>query len=47
MEDVFVIDVNKLTKKFGAFTAVDSISFKVKKGEIFGFIGASLDCPEV
>jgi len=41
MEDVFVIDVNKLTKKFGAFTAVDSISFKVKKGEIFGFIGAN------
>jgi len=36
-----VIEVNNLTKKFGSFTAVDSISFKVKKGEIFGFLGAN------
>lgn len=30
-----------LTKKFGSFTAVNSISFEVKKGEIFGFLGAN------
>ncbi len=35
------IEVNNLTKKFGSFTAVDNISFKVKKGEIFGFLGAN------
>ncbi len=36
-----VIEVNNLTKTFGAFTAVDAISFQVKKGEIFGFLGAN------
>ncbi len=36
-----VIETNKLTKKFGAFTAVDAISFEVTKGEIFGFLGAN------
>jgi ABC-2 type transport system ATP-binding protein len=35
------IEINKLTKKFGDFTAVDNISFDVKKGEIFGFLGAN------
>ncbi|MFZ0452757.1 MAG: ABC transporter ATP-binding protein [Ignavibacteriaceae bacterium] len=35
------IEVNKLTKKFGSFTAVDHISFNVEKGEIFGFLGAN------
>lgn len=33
------IEVDDLTKKFGDFTAVDHISFKVRKGEIFGFLG--------
>jgi len=36
-----VINVNNLTKRFGSFTAVDSISFKVRRGEIFGFLGAN------
>ena len=36
-----VIEVNDLTKTFGAFTAVDHISFEVAKGEIFGFLGAN------
>lgn len=35
------ITVDHLTKKFGDFTAVDSISFEVNKGEIFGFLGAN------
>ena len=35
------IEVNELTKIFGGFTAVDRISFSVKKGEIFGFLGAN------
>jgi ABC-2 type transport system ATP-binding protein len=34
-----IIEVNKLTKKFGKFTAVDSTSFNVKKGEMFAFLG--------
>ena len=36
-----IIVAEKLTKKFGDFTAVDAISFYVKKGEIFGFLGAN------
>ncbi len=36
-----VITTNKLTKRFGDFVAVDEISFDVKKGEIFGFLGAN------
>jgi ABC-2 type transport system ATP-binding protein len=36
-----VITANKLTKRFGHFTAVDEISFDVQKGEIFGFLGAN------
>jgi len=34
-----IIEVKNLTKKFKEFTAVDSISFDVKKGEVFGFLG--------
>lgn len=34
-----VIKVKNLTKKYGDFTAVDNISFEVKKGEIVGFVG--------
>lgn len=33
------IKVVGLTKKFGDFTAVDSVDFEVKKGSIFGFLG--------
>ncbi len=35
------IEVKQLTKKFGNFTAVDKVSFNVKQGEIFGFLGAN------
>lgn len=39
MEQVIIAE--NLTKKFGSFTAVDNISFEVRKGEIFGFLGAN------
>ena len=35
------IEVHDLVKRFGTFTAVDHISFRVGKGEIFGFLGAN------
>lgn len=37
----YSIQVNNLTKKFGDFTSVNNISFDVKKGEIFGLLGAN------
>jgi ABC-2 type transport system ATP-binding protein len=36
-----IIIAKDLTKRFGDFTAVDAISFSVKRGEIFGFLGAN------
>lgn len=33
------IEVDHLTKKFGAFTAVDDVSLTIEPGEIFGFLG--------
>ena len=36
-----VIKTNELTKKFGDFVAVDKVTFDVKAGEIFGFLGAN------
>lgn len=36
-----IIEVENLTKIFGDFTAVNAITFTVKKGEIFGFLGAN------
>lgn len=41
MNSQYVIEVEGLTKVFGDFYAVDNISFNVKKGEIFGFLGAN------
>ncbi|RKY91791.1 MAG: ABC transporter ATP-binding protein [Ignavibacteriae bacterium] len=35
------ITVNNLTKRFGNFTSVNSISFSVEKGQVFGFLGAN------
>jgi drug efflux transport system ATP-binding protein len=35
------IDVRHLTRRFGAFVAVDDVSFEVGKGEIFGFLGSN------
>lgn len=41
METAQVITAKNLTKRFGPFIAVDDISFSVRKGEIFGFLGAN------
>lgn len=38
-EEYVLIEVKHLTKKYGSFTAVDDISFTVKKGTITGFLG--------
>lgn len=35
----YAIEVKELTKRFSHLTAVDKVSFNVKKGEIFGFLG--------
>lgn len=35
------IEAENLTKKFGTFTAVDKVSFRIRKGEIFGFLGSN------
>lgn len=35
------IEVNNLTKKFDDFTSVNNISFDVKEGEVFGFLGSN------
>ncbi len=35
------IEAQKLTKRFGDFTAVDRVSFRIERGEIFGFLGSN------
>jgi ABC-2 type transport system ATP-binding protein len=35
------IAVKDLTRRFGTFTAVDHVTFDVKAGEVFGFLGAN------
>jgi len=37
----YAVVTDRLTRKFGDFTAVDGISLQVEKGEIFGFLGAN------
>jgi ABC-2 type transport system ATP-binding protein len=39
--DLHIIEVENLVKKFGSFVANDHLNFYVKKGEIFGFLGAN------
>ncbi|MDD4760672.1 MAG: ABC transporter ATP-binding protein [Bacteroidaceae bacterium] len=41
MNNNVVIHTENLTKQFGSFIAVDHINFDVKRGEIFGFLGAN------
>ena len=35
----YAVEIEELVKTFGSFTAVDGVSLKVNKGEIFGFLG--------
>ncbi|TDX76810.1 ribosome-dependent ATPase [Neorhizobium sp. R1-B] len=37
----FAIEAQDLTMRFGAFTAVDNVSFRIRRGEIFGFLGSN------
>ncbi|MCQ2352681.1 MAG: ribosome-associated ATPase/putative transporter RbbA [Victivallaceae bacterium] len=39
--DEISIEAENLTKRFGDFTAVDHVSFKIRRGEIFGFLGSN------
>ena len=39
--DGVAIEAQGLTKKFGDFTAVDHVSFRIERGEIFGFLGSN------
>jgi len=41
MEKQWAIWAEGLTKQFGSFTAVREISFSIRKGEVFGFLGAN------
>ncbi|MBR2720343.1 MAG: ribosome-associated ATPase/putative transporter RbbA [Lentisphaeria bacterium] len=40
-EEKIAIEATGLTKKFGSFTAVDHVSFRIREGEIFGFLGSN------
>jgi len=40
-DDAAIIQVENLTRRFGEFTAVDHISFRVERGEVFGFVGSN------
>jgi ribosome-dependent ATPase len=40
-ETDFAIEAEGLTMRFGSFTAVDNVSFRIPKGEIFGFLGSN------
>jgi ABC-2 type transport system ATP-binding protein len=41
MSDQLAISTSKLTKKFGDFISVNDVTFEVKRGEIFGFLGSN------
>ncbi|MBR2364131.1 MAG: ribosome-associated ATPase/putative transporter RbbA [Lentisphaeria bacterium] len=40
-EEGYAIEAEGLTRKFGSFVAVDHVSFKIRSGEIFGFLGSN------
>ena len=41
MDSSYIIETKNMVKKFGNFTANDNLTFQVRKGEIFGFLGAN------
>ena len=40
-EHEVIIEAKNLTRRFGSFTAVDHVSFRMERGEIFGFLGSN------
>jgi ribosome-dependent ATPase len=40
-EDEVAVEARELTRRFGDFTAVDRVSFEIRRGEIFGFVGSN------
>ncbi len=40
-DEQIAIETSNLTKRFGDFTAVDKVSFRIQRGEIFGFVGSN------
>ncbi len=40
-DDIIAIEAKELTMRFGQFVAVDHVSFRIPKGEIFGFLGSN------
>src|SRR5690625_5200017 len=40
-DEVIAIEARDLTKRFGNFTAVDRVTFRIRRGEIFGFLGST------
>lgn len=40
-DDLIAIEAEGLTQRFGDFVAVDNVSFRIPKGEIFGFLGSN------
>ena len=40
-DDDIAIEAHNLTMRFGAFTAVDRVNFRIRRGEIFGFLGSN------
>lgn len=40
-DDGFAMEAEHLTKRFGDFAAVDNVSFRIPRGEIFGFLGSN------
>ncbi|MGL4537238.1 MAG: ATP-binding cassette domain-containing protein, partial [Weissella cibaria] len=39
MTEEYAVEINGLTKTFGQQTAVDQVSFNIKRGEVFGLLG--------
>ena len=39
MTEEYAVEINELTKTFGQQTAVDQVSFNIKRGEVFGLLG--------
>ena len=37
----YCIEIQELTKRYGEFTAVDKVSFRVREGSLFGFLGVN------